>query len=396
MAIDTETQEFFTQQAADAGIPTTQTELETEFQTEADDAGLTFNNNSTYSPFWRFLRAIATTPVLSLLQWVITEITPNLFLKYASDTWLDLIGWGRNIERKDASTLTGEITFNRTTTGTTLPIPTGTWIKTPAINGTVYRVKTTAAGQFGSTDTTITVPVEAENTGVAYNLAAGYFTVLDPPITGVTSVTNASDWITTPGADDESDDDYRERIRARFPAVSDWHVNAVYKSIIAEQVGIEYSRIFIDHTQAPRGPGSADALVLFDAGVASDDYLSQVNEHIRTDGNHGHGDDLLVKLFPETLHDITATMYAASGTSAADMAAAQAEAEQIIRCAFRENSAYSVTQVTFNSRFSLANLAAEIRVLVPVLSNVEFNVWSIVSAADIPRLQTLTTTIQEV
>ena len=74
MAIDQETQDFFTSEASAAGIPTTEDELKTEFQTQADSAGLTFNNNSAYSPFWRFLQSIAVTPFLQLLQWIMSRM----------------------------------------------------------------------------------------------------------------------------------------------------------------------------------------------------------------------------------------------------------------------------------------------------------------------------------
>jgi len=390
-----ETQQYFYDRAVEDGIPLTQDDIETEFQSQADDAGLTFNNNSTYSPFWKFLRAVAVYPFQQLIASVITSVMPNLFLKTATGTYLDLIGWSRNTDRKEATALTGVIRFDRDITGSSLSVPVDTVVKTAAINGVVYRVVTTEEGVFSSSDTSIDIAVEAESAGAAYNLAAGYFSSLATPITGVTSVTNTDDWITTPGTDDEKDDDYRERIRARFPSVSDWHVTAVYKSIIAEQIGIDYSNIYIEYNTAPRGAGSADALVVFDDGVASSDYLDTVNAYITDEGYHGLGDDLLVKTFPETENDIVTTLYAAAGTSEDDMTAATEKAEQIIRCAFRQNSAYEVTKTWYYKRFSMVNLAAEIMALIPVLTSVSFDISDIVSEADIPRLSTLTVSIEE-
>ena len=390
-----DTQQYFYDRAVESGIPITQSDIEDEFQSQADDAGLTFNNNSAYSPFWKFLRAVAVYPFQQLIAFVITGVMPNLFLKTASGSYLDLIGWSRNTERKEATALTGVIRFDRDSTGSILSVPVGTVVKTAAINGVVYRVVTTEEGVFTSTDTSIDIAVEAENTGAAYNLAAGYFSSLAMPITGVTGVTNTEDWITTPGTDDEEDDDYRERIRARFPSVSDWHVTAVYKSIIAEQIGIDYSNIYIEYNTAPRGAGSADALVVFDDGVSSSGYLDTVNAYITDQGYHGLGDDLLVKAFPETQNDIVMTLHAAAGTSADDMTAAEDKAEQIVRCAFRQNSAYDVTKTWYYKRFSMANLAAEVMALIPVLTSVEFDTGDIISEANIPRLQTLTVSIDE-
>ncbi|WP_221800409.1 baseplate J/gp47 family protein [Oceanobacter mangrovi] len=398
MAISDETQEFFTQQASEAGIPTTAAELKTQFQTAADDAGLTISNASGYSAFWNFVVAVVTTPVLALLQYLVGTVTPNMFLRYATGSWLDLHGWARNTDRTTATATKGGILFTRTGTGTTLTVPYGTVIKTPAINGTVYRVTTSEAYTFAADELTATIPVVAENTGSAYNLAAGYFTVLAEAITGVASVTNADDWITTAGTDDEDDDDFRERLRLLFPSVADWHIDAVYKSIIAEQTGVPISNIWINSTLAPRGAGSADAYVMLDVGTISATALAAVNSHINDDGNHGHGDDLQVVAFPETQHDVITKLYAAAGTSADDMAAAADLAEQIIRFAFRENAAFDetdVTRVRFLTRFSFAKLASQIRALVPVLTAVEFNEWSLMPGEEIPRLNSLAVTITE-
>jgi len=390
-----DTQQFFYDRAKEAGIPLTQNEIETEFQKSADTETLTFNNNSAFSPFWRFLRSVAVYPFQQLIAFVITSVMPNLFLKTAEKQYLNLIGWSRDVERKGKTALVGVITFYRINTGTSLPVAAGTVIKTPAIGGKVYRVVTTEEGAFGTDDVSIVIPVKAEKEGAEYNLAAGYFTSLETPITGITGVTNAEGWIITPGADDEGDEDYRQRIRARFSASSDWHVTAVYKSIIAEQIGIEFSRIHIGYSDAPRGPGSADAYVLFDDGVATGPYLDTVNDYIGGQGFHGLGDDLQVQAFPETQHDLSVILHARVGSSSADMDAAQAVAEQIIRCAFRQNSAYDVEKTWHYRRFSMANLAAEIMALVPALSSVEFSAGDIVSAATIPRLQSLTLTIAE-
>ncbi|MCT7357526.1 baseplate J/gp47 family protein [Thalassolituus pacificus] len=389
------TQQYFYDQAKDAGLPVTTADIEAEFQSKADAAGLKFNNDSKFSPFWKFLRSVAVYPFQQLIAFVITGVMPNLFLKTAAGVYLDMIGWSRNVERKKKKVLNGVIQFNRDSTGSSLSVKAGTLIKTAAINGRVYRVITTAEGIFTSSDLSIDVPVKAENPGSEYNLAAGYFSSLVTPITGITSVTNTENWITTPGTDDEEDDDYRERIRARFPSVSDWHVTAVYKSIIAEQIGIDYSKIYIEYNTAPRGAGSADALVVFDDGVSSSEYLNKVNTYITDQGYHGLGDDLRVKPFPETQHNIVAALYAVAGTSAADMTAAADKAEQIIRCAFRQNSAYEVEKTWYYKRFSMSKLASEIMKRIPVLTSVEFNIGDIVSEANIPRLQTLTVSITE-
>ena len=391
----TETEQYFLERAAESGIPTTTDAIKNDIQTDADAAGLTFNNPSEYSPWWKFLTAVAVNPVNQLIQFVITHVMPNLFVKTATGDYLDILGEDKDVPRKGEAVLTGKIRFTRDSIGSTLDVPAGTWIRTAPINGKTYRVKTTAAAQFGATQYSIEINVEAESAGAGYNLAAGYFVILENPITSISYVENEDGWITSPGADKESDDAYRARIRARFTAASEWHVNDVYKSIIAEFTGIDYNRIYIDHTEAPRGPGSADALVLFDTDVPGVEFLEAVNDYITVQGHHGHGDDLQVKPLPETQHDISQALYVIAGTSAERQAEIITHAENIIRCAFRENTDYSTIKTWPYARFSMSALAEEITSRIPELTSVEFSTGDIVSALNVPRLQTLTSTIAE-
>jgi len=96
----TETEQYFLERAAESGIPTTTDAIKNDIQADADDAGLTFNNPSEYSPWWKFLTAIAVNPVNQLIQFVITHVMPNLFFKTATGDYLDILG-----EDKDESTI---------------------------------------------------------------------------------------------------------------------------------------------------------------------------------------------------------------------------------------------------------------------------------------------------
>lgn len=391
----TETEKYFLERATESGIPTTTDALKKDIQADADASGLTFNNPSEYSPWWKFLTAIAVNPVNQLIQFVITHVMPNLFIRTATGDYLDMLGEDRGVERKGEAVLTGKITFTRDSIGSTLNVPADTWIRTAPINGKTYRVRTTAAAEFGATQYSIEINVEAETAGAGFNLAAGYFVILEKPITGITYVENGEGWITTPGANKETDDAYRDRIRAKFTAVSEWHINDVYKSIIAEFTGIDYNRIYIDNTEIPRGPGSADALVLFDTDVPGEEFLEDVNDYITVQGHHGHGDDLQVKPLPETQHDITQALYVIAGTSEERRAEIVTQAENIIRCAFRENTDYTTIKTWPYARFSMAALAEEITSRITELTSVEFTTGDIVSGLNVPRLQTLTSSITE-
>lgn len=374
-----------------AGVPTSTVALESQFQSIADDEGVPFSNDSAYSPFWRMTRALVTTPVLWLLAYLVRHLMPQTFVKLATGSMLELLAWTFDIERKPAAKLTGTLTFTRASSSGALMVAKGTWVRTVAINGTTYRVRVTADSSFADGETTLQAPVEAELAGSAYNLAGGYFTVLEEPIDGVTSVTNASDWITTPGAEEESDDAMRLRVRNQFSAVNQYHTDAVYRSMIAEQIGIDPDRIYFDHS-APRGPGSADAYVLFDTGTPSQSYLDPVNTYITDEGNHGHGDDLQVKAMPEQVEDVAGTIIYPSTLSTAELTLLQADVEQFIRAAFRENSDYSPSRTWPFSRFSFSKLSQELHAQFAVLVSISWGQPDIVTELAVARLGTLTLT----
>lgn len=393
-----ETEKYFHDQMKAQGIPTTTDSLKEKLEQIASEEGLAFKNPGEYSPFWRFLKTALVAPVLWLIEYVIRVVMPSLYVKTAEGAALDLRGWVYDTDRKPAETLEGVVTFTRASVDTSVTISAGTIVKSAPIDGTVYKVQTTTETEFPDGLLTVDVDVEAVDAGSAYNLAPGYLTILDEPITGISAVNNNDDWITSPGADEETDDNYRSRIRAKWTAVSDHHVNTVYKGIISSQTGFDYDRIFIDHTAAPRGPGSADAFVLFDAGVPGESYLTEVNDHITENGYHGMGDDIQVKPMPETQHDLTMTLWFPSGTSAETKASQSADIEQMVRAAFRENSEYAnVTRAAPFSRFSFQRLGAEIMAEKPgVLVSIEWGQGDIVSTMTVPRINTLAISQNEV
>ncbi len=392
----TEEEQSFVTSMESAGIPTTEAGLKTKYEEMAEADGIEFKNDNENAAWWRWLKSIAVLPVLWLIEFQAKEIMPNLFVKTAKGKFLDLLAWAYGLTRKAEAKAQGLIKFSRDSIGVSLTIPAGTWIKTTSINGNVYRVKTIKEFSFGNNDFDLLVEVEAEFAGAEFNLADNYFILLEEPIVGITAVTNESDWLTIPGAAIEDDEDFRLRIRGHFSTVSDHHVNSVYKSIIANQTGFNYERIFIDHTLAPRGPGSADAYVLFDVGQPAQSYLDTVNSYIRDEGNHGHGDDIEVKAMPSSDHGIAANLWVSASTTEEEKAKLKNDVEQMIRCAFRENSDFEVTLVFPHSRFSIGRLTSEILRKFDVLESIEFGQADIVSSLDVPTIKSLDLMMGEV
>lgn len=383
----------FKQALADAGIPTTEAALKAAWEAEVVAQGSKLANTSAYSPFWRVVTALVTKPVLWLLTFVSDTVLPNFFVKTATKAWLDMLAWAVDVERKGRTKAQGELLFTRSAAGGALDVPIGTLVQSAVINGHAYQLVTTAVGSFVDGVLQLKIPVEAVEAGSGFNLAPGYYAILPMPVPGIVSVTNTEDWLTTPGADEEDDDELRLRVRNQFSAVNQWHTDAVYRALISAFPGVQSNGVYFEHG-APRGPGSANAYVLFEAGVPAATYLAQINSKIRDEGNHGHGDDLLVMVIPETLHALSVVLWPVSILTDAQRATLKADVELFIRAAFRESTTtdYQPTLTYPQARFSFSRLGEELHQQFAGLESLRFANEDIVSELSIPRIQTLQVT----
>lgn len=380
----------FKQALADSGIPTTEAALKAAWETEVTAQGSKLANTSAYSPFWRVITALVTKPVLWLLTFVSDTVLPNFFVKTAEKAWLDMLAWAVNVERKAPTKAIGSLLFSRATTAGDLEVPIGTRVQSASINGNVYELVTTAAASFVEGESQLQIPATAVEAGSGYNLAPGYYAILPVPVPGVVQVVNLDGWLVAPGSDSELDDDLRLRVRNQFSAVNQWHTDAVYRALIAAFPGVSANGVFFEHG-APRGPGSANAYVLFEADVPADIYLQQINAKVMNEGNHGHGDDLLVMVMPETQHDVSLQVWPVANLTPAQRTDLQTDIGLFIRAAFREStgSDYAPTLTWPQSRFSFSRLVEELHEQFPRIESMRFGNDDIISQLAIPRLQTL-------
>lgn len=366
------TDALFTQMAADAGMPTTEGEMRQVWEACNTEAGSPFSNSSEFSPFWRLVSAIATRPSQWLLTLLVRHALPNVFLKYASGAWLDVYAWGVDVSRKGAVSALGSLTFSRNPGAAgAVAIPAGTVVESPAINGTTYRLTTLATAVIPDGQDSALVAVQAEASGAAYNLGPGYYSILPRPVPGVASVTNADGWLTTEGADEESDEALRLRSRNQFAAVGQYHHDAAYRAMIAAYAGIRVDYIFFEK-DAPRGPGTANAHIMTESGVPPQELVEAINTFVQTSGNHGHGDDLRCMAITTTPVDLRVTVYPPVGMDAARAEALRLGVENRVRCAFRENTDFTLTRVLPLTRFSFSTLSQELHAQLPDLRSVEF------------------------
>lgn len=373
-----------------SGVPTTEDGIETALKTEVIKAGSLITNTSAMSPFWRLIRAVVTAPVLWLIKTLLAgHILPASYAATASGYYLDLKAWEVGLERKDVVKTRGLITFTKTNAATAVTVPALTVIQTERIDGVIYRVMTLDDTVIAAGTESATIEVEAEGAGAAWNLPAGYYTILPVSVAGIASARNVGDWITQSGADEEDSESLALRIRNQFSTVGRYHIDAVYRSMLAEQAGVKTSNIYFEH-DAPRGPGTANAYVLMDVGDTPQSLIDGLNKYVRDDGHHGHGDDLLVKAFPTLPVSLTAQVVCVDNLSLTQQQELAVQVEQRIRAAFRESAGYeAITRALPNSRFSISNMAKELHEQLPHLRSIAFNRGDVVSGLAVPKLTSI-------
>ncbi|MCO7874820.1 baseplate J/gp47 family protein [Escherichia coli] len=380
---------------ADNGMPVTEEQARAEFEAIVQSEGL-ITNTSRMSPFWRLITAIVTRPVMWLKDALVNVVMKNLFLATAEGFFLDIFAWAVNLTRKEATPASGVIRFIKSDISRPVTVPADTLIQTERINGVIYTLKTRQATLIPEGIAGMSVDVIAEDTGAGFNLAPGYYRILPVAVDGIDAVENEENWLTVPGADEESDNELRDRVRNQFNLAGAYHTDAVYRGLIAGVAGISADRIYFLH-DAPRGPGTANAYIMLDAGIASEPFIDSVNSFITDEGHHGHGDDLRCFAMPETHHDLTVTLwlYAAMNLNEEEIQLLKHNTGNLIRCAFRENSDYDVQKTWPYSRFSMSRLGEELHLHFPAIESVAFSLPDIISDLDIPRLNQLTIEVEE-
>ncbi|EOY1422732.1 baseplate J/gp47 family protein [Yersinia enterocolitica] len=375
---------------ADQGMPTTESQVQAEFAKVAADENLV-TNTSNMSPFWRLIKAIVTAPVMWLINALVNTVMANMFLATASGQFVDLFAWAVNLSRKDASLTQGVIRFTKDSVSAEITVPAGTVIQTERINGTVYKLMTLADTVIPAGVTGALIAVNAESAGSGHNLAPGYFRILPVAVNGIASAVNEDNWLIAPGADKELDDDLRDRVRNQFNLPGQYHIDAVYRGLIAGIAGLTTDRIFFLH-DAPRGPGTANVYLLLDSGIASQPFIDTVNDYVMSQGNHGHGDDVLCLPLPEVIYDLTVTLhlFATSNLNDEQTAVLLANIRNLIGCAFRENTDYSVQKTWPHSRFSMSRLGEELHDHFAEIESLTFSQQDIISGLSVPRLGILT------
>ncbi|MNF22910.1 Baseplate J-like protein [compost metagenome] len=382
---------------AEAGVPTTEAAMEAELKKEVVAAGSLITNDSDVSPFWRLVRGVVITPTIWLIRTLLAgHVLPNTFAATATDAYLDLKAWDVDLTRKAAQKTRGLVNFVKANPSEAVTIPADIWVTTERINGTIYRLRPLQAVVSPAGEAVARVVCEAELAGAAWNLAPGYYNLLSEPVTGILSARNDDkEWITTQGSDAESNDALGLRIQNQFSAVGRYHIDAIYRSMLASVAGIRADHIFFEH-DAPRGPGTANAYILLEVGATPASLINQLNDYVGRQGNHGHGDDLFVMSIPETQHSLTLELWPQANLTEDQRAELKVGADTLVRAAFRQSADFpAVTRTWPRSRFSLSQLAGELHSQFPQLLSLRFGESDIIAGLAIPRLISLEVTLHD-
>lgn len=187
--------------------------------------------------------------------------------------WLDVHAAQVDETRKPATKTRGNVLFLRGEQTGNVRIPAGRIVRTrPDGAGAVYRYVTEAFAVLPEGAESVAVPVVAEEYGQGSNAAAGQIAELVTPVEGIRGVTNAADWLTSEGADKESDASLQRRYELAWRARAGV-TRAAYEAAALSVPGAVDVYVADQH---PRGEGTVDVVVQGAAGMPTAKLLEAV------------------------------------------------------------------------------------------------------------------------
>ena len=175
------------------------------------------------------------------------------------------------------------------------------------------------------------IPAASEDYGAAANASAGQICELVTPVEGIAGVTNAADWLTEEGANEETDAQLQERYALAWAANNGCTKHA-YKAWALSVPGVTSVSVLDQH---PRGQGTVDVVVRGADVLPTEALLTRVRAAIAP--NVPINDDWLVKGPEPVPCAIAGEIEYTSG----DPEAIRLAAENRIRALFAETSPLS-------------------------------------------------------
>lgn len=292
-------------------------ELAAQLQEELAAEGFAVTSYRPGGVFYTLLRVIIRgyTGIIRLCR----ELIGNSYVTHADADWLDLKAADYSKVRKTAVKALGNVTLTRKTAADALRIYRGHVFKTARdVNGEELRYFCTEDTVWPRGALSVCVPVEAERAGARYNVPAGQLCRSLTYLDGVDTITNAADWLTREGSDDEDTESFRARVLRSWAELSAKPTRDKLLNVCEAVPGVLYARVEDDH---PRGQGTVDVIVTGTAGEATAQLLEQVRAAAAA--VLGPYDNLLVKSSVTVPQDValTVTLPAASAESGTEIAA---------------------------------------------------------------------------
>lgn len=269
--------------------------------------------------------------IYALLQRLMKQAVPAT----ASGDWLDTHAASVNLSRRPATKARGAIRFLRSPGSSkeaNLTIRAGRIARTlPDGTGQVYRYSTLADAVLPAGADHVDIPAASEDYGAAANASAGQICELVTPVEGIAGVTNAADWLTEEGANEETDAQLQERYALAWAANNGCTKHA-YKAWALSVPGVTSVSVLDQH---PRGQGTVDVVVRGADVLPTEALLTRVRAAIAP--NVPINDDWLVKGPEPVPCAIAGEIEYTSG----DPEAIRLAAENRIRALFAETSPLS-------------------------------------------------------
>lgn len=212
-----------------------------------------------------------------LIEFHLVRALMIAFPEYAWGEWLDLHGKQVNLERHAASAATGHLLLEGEA-GT--EIEAGTIFCIPAVNDTPAIEYTTDEDCVIGDDGTVMVAITAVEAGAGSNAPAGAISIMNEPVDEITGISNPDAIVG--GTEEESDDDYYDRIAAEYESIRTYLGNDTDYKRWAQEAGA--GDCVID--AAAEGPGTVK-LVLIDTNgqPASNNLVQKVYDYIVSPGD---------------------------------------------------------------------------------------------------------------
>lgn len=234
---------------------------------------------------------------------LLRTILGQMFLQSADGIWLQLRAEDYSKKIKVATKTQGNVSLTRSkeAVADTITIPAGSVFKTQKdINGEELRFFTSKDVVMLPDTLQADIPVEAENTGVRYNVPQGQITKSLLYFDGIGNITNVKEWVTKEGSDIEDNESLRTRALHSWAELSSRPIALKYKNVCEAVIGVLYVRVDDMH---PRGQGTVDIIVTSTKGDATEALLNDVMA--AANDIKGETDDILVKSATTVMQDIS-------------------------------------------------------------------------------------------